>query len=565
MNIQPWANEVIEAYASHSSNQFILHGNTQDRMVIPHNGSPRLGSLDDYIMSVILPKFDIVHSYDLGNGIVAVKDTVPPMPLKTAEGENVRHPRVAIETMTKFFRQLVAYRAINKEAPSKKVAFIIKGANLVIPNPPAGQTNYDLSAMATLIRAWTIETGILSQDIAVFLIADSLNDLHPLVVNNNRATKVLIPFPTANEIDEMLQSQVGTFKDAIGGLIAPNDFLTYTKSERLSSRLVGMKMGTIEGMLQVKQHRKEPLKDEDLVKLRKDLIERDANGLITFMQPERTLQDFTQNPAIRDYLLTDVDLWRKGKFDAMPMGYGIFAPVGCGKGFLVECMAGSYGVPFLTIGQFRDKYLGVAESNVERIFRFIDAAAPCVVFIDEMDQAMGKRNVEGDSGVGGRIYSMFATKMSDPRNRGKIIWCGATSRPDQIEVDLTRPGRLDVKMPILPAASNEDAFNLFKTVLRRFKTDRGAIEIPNGANVDALKGMMPPLLTAGAANALASKVCRVMLTRDESVEDAIKNALTGYQNPVPLATMEFQIKLAINATSDLSFVPQFFRERYAAV
>jgi hypothetical protein len=554
--VQPWAKEVIEAYASHASNQFVLHGNTQDRMVLPPNGSAsRLGSLEEYILHVLIPRFDVVLSFDLGNGIIPLRECKPPI-FPVPDNGNLRQPRVAIEAMTKWFRSLVAYRSIKPHEPGKKVAFILKGANMVIPNPPPvmmGAAGYELSAMATLIREWTIDSGILSQDIAVFLIADNLSELHPLIVNNNRTKKIQIPFPTKDELGELLTIKTPECQDALADY---KDDLP-----RLAAKLTGIKAGTVEGMLQLKHYRHERLNDEVLVTLKRELIERDANGLIKFMQPERTLADFTQNPAIRDYLLADVQLWENQDYDAMPMGYGIFAPVGCGKGYLVECMAGSYRVPFLTIGQFRDKYLGVAEANVERIFRFIDAAAPCVVFIDEMDQSMGKRNVEGDSGVGGRIYSMFAQKMSDPRNRGKIIWVGATSRPDQVEVDLKRPGRLDVKIPILPAASQSDAYTLFKSVLRRCKAKGNAVEIPSDWEA-RLTAIMPTMLTAGAANALASTVTRIILTRGLPVGEAVVAAMEGYQSPISPETMAFQIRLAIGEASDLAFVPTYYRERY---
>ena len=50
---------------------------------------------------------------------------------------------------------------------------------------------------------------------------------------------------------------------------------------------------------------------------------------------------------------------------------------------------------------------------------------------------------------------MFAKEMSEPSNRGRIVWVLATSRPDLIEVDLKRPGRVDVKLPLFPTATPE--------------------------------------------------------------------------------------------------------------
>jgi hypothetical protein len=556
----PWAKDIVATYAAHASNQFIISGNINDRMLLP-NG--KLGSLEDYLKEVILPKFDVIYTYDLGNGLISVRETSPPI-FPQFDPAAFRHPRAAMEAMTKFFRSLNAYRSIRPNDPVKKVAFIVRAAQLVAPIQPNGST-YDVSAIAMLVRDWTNNSAILANDIATFLLTENLNDLHPMIVSNSRATKVQIPMPSKDDIFNAINAVGGNYREAIHDydyVVGPD--ASRDGIRRLSSRLAGLSVGTIERLLQTKHHKKERVKDEDLVQIKKELIERDANGLISFMQSTRSLSDFTQSPTIRDYLLKDVDLWRQGNIDAMPMGYLLSAPVGCGKGYLVECMAGSFGVPFITIGQFRDKYQGVAESNLERIFRMAKAASPCVVFIDEIDQTMGKRNTEGDSGVSGRIYSMFASEMSNPANRGKIIWVGATSRPDLLEIDLKRPGRMDVKIPILPAASKEDAYALFTSILKRYKSNRGPIVVPDGADVDGLKKIMPDLLTAGAANALASKVCRTILVTDKPVEDAIRESMSGYQNPVPLETLEFQMRIAIAEASDLDFVPKVFRERFSA-
>jgi hypothetical protein len=67
----------------------------------------------------------------------------------------------------------------------------------------------------------------------------------------------------------------------------------------------------------------------------------------------------------------------------------------------------------------------------------LHALGRCFVFIDEADQALGKRDSgPNDSGPSGRVYSMIAKEMSDSQNRRKIVWVLATSRPNLIEVDL---------------------------------------------------------------------------------------------------------------------------------
>src|SRR5687767_11128766 len=153
---------------------------------------------------------------------------------------------------------------------------------------------------------------------------------------------------------------------------------------------------------------------------------------------------------------------------------------------------------------------------------------------------------------------MFAEQMSNPANRGKIVWILASSRPDLIEVDLKRPGRVDVKIPLFPTTTPEEGFGLIQALCRK----RG-MDIPKEA-FDAMKDRIPTLLTPGAAETLSIKVYRHAKVDNLSPTDALKEAIADYQNPVPREVMDFQIGLAVREASDLEFVPAAFRPRPTA-
>jgi SpoVK/Ycf46/Vps4 family AAA+-type ATPase len=258
---------------------------------------------------------------------------------------------------------------------------------------------------------------------------------------------------------------------------------------------------------------------------------------------------------MKEWLRDDIALWRAGDPAAAPMGYLICGPVGTGKTYLVECLAGEAGIPVVKIKNFRDKWVGSTEGNLEKIFRLLHGLDRCYVFIDEADQTLGRRDAGGnDSGLSGRVYAMFAKEMSEPSNRGRIVWVLASSRPDLIEVDLKRPGRVDVKLPLFPTASPEESFALLNALCRR----RG-IEMTEG-DLAINRERLPNLLTPGAAEALALKIYRTIKTRQIPVAAALTAALADYQNPVPLEILRFQIALAAAEASDRAFVPAVFRE-----
>ena len=130
------------------------------------------------------------------------------------------------------------------------------------------------------------------------------------------------------------------------------------------------------------------------------------------------------------------------------MGYLISGPVGTGKTFLVTCFTGEIGIPMVKMLNFRSKYVGETEGNLQQVLTVLRSLGPVVVIVDEADAALGNRQAEGDSGTSARVFSMIASLMGNSRYRGKIIWMLLTSRPDLLPIDLKRQGRAEVHIPL---------------------------------------------------------------------------------------------------------------------
>ncbi len=360
-----------------------------------------------------------------------------------------------------------------------------------------------------------------------------------------------MPLPDAGELAQaltLLQPRVpralrALAGDQTGGLA------------KAAALLTGTSLSAVESLLRTREHLDQPLADGDLLGIKKALVERDCGGLIEFIESRRSLDDYEAGEPIKRWLRQDLALWAAGDLAAMPMGYLLCGPVGTGKTFLVECLAGEARVPVVRLKNFRDKWVGSTEGNLEKIFRLIHALGRCLVFIDEADQALGKRDQGGNDagGINGRIYAMIAEEMSRGANRGRIVWILASSRPDLIEVDLKRPGRIDVRIPIFPTTTTAEGLRLLRALAKR----RGvAID---DAEAAALEPLVPLLLTPGAAEAIAVKAYRLARTADLGAAAALRACLDGYRSPIPAAIMEFQIGLAIAEASDPEFVPAALR------
>ncbi len=539
-----WALDAIQLYESNAASQFIVFGNVNDQLLIP-SVTPHLGALTDFLLEVLLPGFDVVLSYDIGNGIRVEKggEIFSRWPQMQQDPSLPKSPRPAIETLTRYFRYTANLARLNRERV--QVGCILKSADLLAPALQGG-LDYDLNALASLIRDWSSESLLAGHSLATFLITENLNDLHPLIVNHPRAARIKIELPSPEELAEAFAFLAPDYQCALREYSG--------KLSTAAQQLAGSTLGAIETLLKQREHARQSLEPEDLVKLKKQLVENDCNGLIEFIESARTLDDFYGQEKVKAWLREDIALWRDNDVAAMPKGYLLCGPVGTGKTFMVECLAGEARVPVVKLKNFRDKWVGSTEGNLERIFRLLHALGRCYVFVDEADQAIGRReSSSGDSGISGRIYSMLAEEMGSSTSRGKLIWILASSRPDLIEVDLKRPGRIDVKIPLFPTITARESFQLIRNLCKK----RG-IAIAED-HFPALESLVPLLLTPGAAETLAVKIYRVVRSSGSSPSDALRACLTDYQNPVPRETLEFQIRLAVSESSDLEFVPPTFR------
>ena len=537
-----WSHDLITAYESGAHSQFILSGNVGDRLLLPLSTGPELGSLQEFLLKVLLPRFDVVFGYDLGNGLRIEQggEQVSQWPwYKENGGRLPRGPREAVDCLSHYLRYCLNLTRLGQRAP--QVACFVRSVDLVAPANSGQESN----AIASQLRDWANEGLVPDHRLATFLIADNRNDLHPLLAANPRALSITVPLPTADEVAAALTALRKQHP------IALRDF---TDVSEPAAQLAGATLASIEALLKKREHAKSPLQRADLAALKKALVEQDCNGLIEFINATKTLDDYQAQPALKEALRQDLELWRRGDLGALPKGYLLCGPVGTGKTFLVECLAGEAGVPVVKLKNFRDKWVGSTEGNLEKIFRLVHALGRCYVFIDEADQALGKRDGGGsDGGIGGRIYAMMAEEMSSPATRGKIIWILATSRPDLVEVDLKRPGRVDVKVPIFPTTSAREGFDLLRALGKRK-------ELPLvDADFTVLESLIPELLTAGAAEAIVVKAYRRHRIANLLPAEALRDSLVGYQHPVARATLAFQIRIAVDEASDAAFVPAAMR------
>ena len=359
-------------------------------------------------------------------------------------------------------------------AKRKRLAVVFDYGQYLVPPGDPMQISVTIAARVVRFLDWARNPYIRRVNMAFCLVCESLSEVNDRLVQSPYVATIEVPMPNTAARQRFVDAKSASLEDSIG---AASGREAATGEEKLTSRQLvsnsnGLSLLSLEQLL-AQAARSKGVSSKQFRTLKKTAIERQCGGFLEFVEPKHTLDLVVGHEAGCRRLRQDAQLINQGNADAAPMGYLICGPVGTGKTFLAECYAGSIGIPCVKLKNFRSKYVGESEGNLQRVLTVLRSLGPVIVIIDEADAALGDRNQNGDSGTGGRIFSMIAQQMGDTRYRGRIMWMLLTCRPDLLPIDLKRQGRAEVHIPLFYPDNEAEIREMFKVMGRK-----------NGVSVD---------------------------------------------------------------------------------
>jgi ATP-dependent 26S proteasome regulatory subunit len=549
-----WAREMADLYFSGTTCMYAVHGNVHDFIRCPGGGASsgdRYCSLTEFLSQQVFGKWDIVLSYDLSRGLRALaggdsKRLHGMMQFLTARwGEPITWPREP-DKLLLGLDAFIERNLVEEPGNRKSVALVFDYAQYLVP---AG----DLDALARgnasrLVRflAWAQNPHIKRVNMAFCLIADRLAEVNERLLQSPHVAAIEVPLPNDEQRERFItESTKG------------QDFakLADFTPQQLAELSNGLSLVNLNVVVQQAARSGRRLDQRRFRQLKKTMIERQCQGLVEFIEPHHTLDLVVGHDAAIQRLKDDAEAIRQGHAESAPMGYLVCGPVGTGKTFLAECYAGSIGMPCVVLRNFRSKYVGETEGNLEQVLTVLRSLGPVLVIVDEADAALGNRQASGDSGTSARVFSMIASQMGNTRYRGQIVWMLLTSRPDLLPIDLKRQGRAEVHIPLFYPHDEETVREMFRVMAKKNKVTLDGDSVPSVDPQRRLSG-------ADIESVVLAAKRRALNENRSTVNKAdLEQALAEFIPSAQGLEKELQDLAAVLECTQMSFLPPEWREQ----
>ncbi len=492
MELPQWAESIRSSYLRGESSVFLLHGNVDD--LILHQG--RLLTLEVFVKDVLLAKKDVVLRYNPSLGIRNLRSNKPVADIEHLP--TVKDPDKALPALEQILRShdgigvLMDY--VDMLAPAGETGFL---------------TSTDRRAVMTLHR-WSLDKHFEESDNLILLVAEQLPSLASRLVSHPRITTVELPLPDdderaavirllepdaqTSEIARLAERSAGLKRIQIRSILAPgedsdDDYAARydlarealrqapdagPRAAKLARMFSGQPLQTLRAYLEAEGHSVQEIDSRyaevmDLLALKKRaILERECFGLIEFVEPDHDFSAVGGLEEVKRELLQIAENIREGRNSRVPMGLLFTGPMGTGKTFVAEAFAKSSGLTAIKLKNFRSRWVGATEGNLEKILTVVRAIGHVLVIIDEGDRAFGAAG-EGDGGTSSRVIARLKEFMSDTGNRGRVLFVLMTNRPDKLDIDIKRAGRIDRKIPFFYAQDPDGIEPVLMAQLRRHR------------------------------------------------------------------------------------------------
>ena len=336
-----------------------------------------------------------------------------------------------------------------------KIGLVINPLELLTPNDPSlNQVTADeVQLLFNQILYWASDLDIRRRKHVVLLVTHNISDVHPNFTVNPEIPMIEIPFPNYEERLKFIEH----LHDISDGSSQMRKTLgNHRERQTLAREAIGLNLLGVHDVVQQAEFVQGKAGGEELLRYRRESIKTFSRGVLELGETQRgpSGDGWYVMRIIRDI----ADGMKNQDLRRVPRGMLLLGPHGTSKVYAARVLAGEANMTFVRLryaNQVSEVTININENgnsyerNLNAGLNFIRGIAPTVVFIDDLEQASPYATVNPEE-----HEQMFpralANAMNDITLHGRVIWVGASQRPDLMPPIFRRYGIFDTKLIMLP-------------------------------------------------------------------------------------------------------------------
>lgn len=539
-----WATTLRNRYLAGEASMFLLHGNVRDLQPWTHeDGRVEWMDLKGFLHAFLARTRDIVVSYNVSQGITFGGTGQKRLFKSILDAQRMLRGEERLGPLPRSSTEVIPIVEDLLSDPTHSSAVIMDYFEMIAPNADVAFMVHEDKANLVSLQRWSTDPAMLATDNLAILVTEHLSDVSRRILASPQLSTIHLEFPDQPTrlayLGDQDLSEVPLEMDA----------------DHLSKITAGLSLLQLRALLRGAQLSGETVTFKSVNTRKKAIIEQECHGLVEFVAPEHGFEHVGGMERVKRDLMRVADAVKAGRKTQVPMGMIFVGPMGTGKTFVAEAFAAECGLTCLKLKNFRDRWVGSTEANLEKVLDLVEALGYVLLILDEADRGLGGGG-EGDGGVGSRVIARLKEFMSDTSHRGKVVFLMMTNRPDKLDVDLKRPGRFDMKIPFFFPEEASERGLIYAALMRKNKLKtEGELDFDfaveqtdsySGAELESILLMASRLAGEAGHEAIAQEHL------DQAVRDVIPSRDTRM-----LAYMEM---LAVFESSAKRMLPDRYKE-----
>ena len=339
-----------------------------------------------------------------------------------------------------------------------------------------------------------------------------------------------VELPDQEEINELIEQHIEVNK-------YDREKFTDEDREKLMPSLKGMSAFEIDRMLDMAMSSNGSLSadDREMILVQKKQMVR-KSGVLELIDTPESIDDIGGMEILKEYLERKSGIYARLpeaiKFGvAIPKGVFLVGMPGCGKSLCAKATAAQFGSPLLKMdmGSMMGKYVGESEANLRKALRIAEAAAPCVLWIDEIEKAFS--GVGGNNDIMTRMFGYFLSWMQEKQSAVYVF--ATANNADKLPPELKRKGRFDeifcVNLP-----NDEEREEIFKVHIKKKRQSLDSFDFSelaevtkgfNGADIESVVNEAMEECFLNDKKELSTDILKEIAKNTKSISKSCKNQI----------------------------------------